>query len=448
VTAAAPGDRINVCPGTYPEQVVIPLGKDNLRLISVERWKAVIKSPPGAVPDAGDFRISIVRVNGAKNTTILAFTITGPGVGPCGTLHYGVRVDNSGSANILGNHITHIRDEPFSGCQNGVAVGVGRQTPASAQIIGNVVDDYQKNGPTVNLAGSSAEIAYNRIFGHGSTAVTAQNGIQVGFGATASVRHNFVAGNVYSPQTFTATGILLYQSGAVNSEHNTVPSNDVGIDMFQTADGSRTTDNRVRASTFDGIAVDGTNWSSVGHNDVDHNAGPGIGMYIGAHNNTVNGNEAEDNADSGILLYEANNNLVASNRVRDNGTDDPADLTDGIRINSPSTGNTIRENRLKHNVTHDCHDGSAGNTWIDNRGATENRPGLCDGGEDQDPPDGMETSSAFGWNASYAWHADFPEAGGIDWVGAYDAFDTSSLLQLVPAIRVGVAHSATLSPDR
>ena len=46
VTAAAPGYRINVCPGTYVEQVTIPAGKDNLWLQSIGRWQAVIKAPP------------------------------------------------------------------------------------------------------------------------------------------------------------------------------------------------------------------------------------------------------------------------------------------------------------------------------------------------------------------------------------------------------------------
>src|SRR5579875_2470937 len=46
VTAAQPGDRIAVCPGTYQEQVTIPAGKDNLTLYSVQPWQAVIQAPP------------------------------------------------------------------------------------------------------------------------------------------------------------------------------------------------------------------------------------------------------------------------------------------------------------------------------------------------------------------------------------------------------------------
>ena len=37
-----------------------------------------------------------------------------------------MRIDDGGSALVTDNHITQIRDTPFSGCQNGVGVLVGR----------------------------------------------------------------------------------------------------------------------------------------------------------------------------------------------------------------------------------------------------------------------------------------------------------------------------------
>ena len=48
-------------------------------------------------------------------------------------------------------------------------------------------------------------------------------------------------------------------------------------------------------------------------------------------------------------------------------------------------GNTFLRNIALDNGEHDCHDDSAGpdapsfvaNIWEDNRGETENRPGLC-----------------------------------------------------------------------
>ncbi len=67
-----------------------------------------------------------------------------------------------------------------------------------------------------------------------------------------------------------------------------------------------------------------------------------------------------------------------------NGTTVPPDQTDGIRLDANSASNRLSENRLSDNVTHDCHDDSIGggtggtaNTWFNNKGNTQNRPGLC-----------------------------------------------------------------------
>jgi len=445
VTAAAPGDSINVCPGTYTEEVTIPAGKDNIRLRSTRAWQAVIKAPAVMLGPTQ----AIVRVNGARNVTILAFTISGPGGGPCNSLRYGVRVDSGGSANILGNHITQIRDNPFSGCQNGVAILVGRQaetTTGSAWIVGNVIDNYQKNGPTVSNTGSHAEIAFNRILGVGPTAVIAQNGIQASAGATADIRHNFVSGHIYTPQTFASTGILLFQPGGVLTDHNTLSANDIGVYMLDTA-GSVTSYNRVRASTFDGVVLDTETGSQVAHNKTDQNSGPGIGAYD-SQNNALRNNMVDGNRDSGILLDTATNNAVTSNQVRNNGTAN-ADLTDGIRVNTLSTNNTIENNHLKNNVTHDCHDDSVGlgtagtgNSWVNNHGETENKPGLCT--QDRDDDVDFET----GWDANYPWYMAFGEAADYDWATTYAAIDTNSLLQLAPAIGIGSLRGATLSPSQ
>ena len=467
VDHAADGDRINVCPGTYIEQVTIPSGTDNIQLRSVGHWQAVIQAPPIMTDPK-----AIVRVNGAHNVTILAFTITGPGGSGCNSLRYGVRVDETGSADILGNHITQIRDNPFSGCQNGVAVLVGRRfipifpdvsppdvTTGSARIIGNVIDNYQKNGPTVSNEGTYAEIAHNRILGIEPTAVIAQNGVQASGGATADIRHNFVSGNVYTPcvtcQVVAATGILLFQSGDVQTEHNTVSSNDVGIYMFDAASGSTSPQNRVRASTFDGIVLQAATGNQVAQNKTDHNSGPGIGVYE-SQNNALDDNRVENNKDSGILLdVAAQNNDVGENKIQDNGTTSTInpDATDGIRVNDPlSVGNTLHDNRLRNNVTHDCHDNSlgsgtsnTGNFWVNNRGETSQPLGLC--GEDENDAD-FETSTVYGWDPAYPWYDAFGVGADYDWAAAYATIDTESLLQLLPQVPLGGIRRVIVSPNQ
>jgi len=474
VTAAGPGDHIDVCPGTYTEQVVIPTGKDNIRLRSTQQWAAVIKAPPVMMLDPLFVpAYTIVRVAGAQNVTILAFTITGPGPGTCNSLNYGVRVADGGSADILGNHIKDIRDAPpppnVSGCQNGVAVLVGRWidgTTGSARIIGNVIDSYQKNGPTVDNAGSHAEIAHNRILGVGPSATIAQNGIQVSRGATADIRQNFVSGNIYAPQTFAASGILFFGPGAVFTDHNTVTGNDLGVYMDNNAtppfgpgcgtpQGSMIAHNRIRSSTFDGAGLAGlapcqVTTVQVAYNKTDQNGGPGASAYDGAHDNAFDNNSVEENEDGGILLDDADNNSVGNNQVRNNGTS-AGDVTDGIRVNQLSMGNTVHDNHLRDNVTHDCHDNSMGmgtagtaNNWLGNHGETENKTGLCT----RDPDDAsFETTTVYGWDPAYPWSDAFGDAVAYDWATAYATIDTDALLQLLPQIRAGGIRRASASPS-
>jgi parallel beta-helix repeat protein len=452
VNAAAPGDRINVCPGTYVEQVTIPAAKDNLRLRSVKRWEAIIKAPP-LMPDLYK---AIVRVNGATGVEILAFTITGPGGGACNSIRYGVRVDDGGSADILGNHITDIRDAPppptVSGCQNGVGVQVGRRTQpsdpnpditvGSAKVMGNVIERYQKNGATVDNLGSQAEIAHNRVLGVGPTSTIAQNGIQASQGATAEIEHNFVAQNIYTGAFYASTGILLYQSGKVLTDHNTVTSSDVDIYMYQAAAGSTTQHNRTRAATYDGITLDNGSQNQVEHNKTEQNGDQGVGVYD-ANSNGVEDNKVEENQGSGILLFNSDNNTVGDNKVKDNGTPGPDD-TDGIRVEVTSNGNTIENNHLKDNVTHDCHDDGSGNTWTGNHGETSLPPGLCS----KDPDDAaFETSTVYGWDPNYPWttaFADIPTD--YDWAAAYATVDVESLLQLLPPLRVAGVGRRSTSP--
>ncbi len=159
-------------------------------------------------------------------------------------LEYGVRIDSGGSALVTDNHITQIRDTPFSGCQNGVAVLVGRNlnnTSGFGTVVHNTIDNYQKGGVVVdgqaNGPSSNAEVAFNVITGIGPTAVIAQNGIQVSRGAIANVHHNAVHDNIYSPATTTGEGILTFQvsSPQVQVHHNDVYRYSDGIGLYTTS---------------------------------------------------------------------------------------------------------------------------------------------------------------------------------------------------------------------
>jgi parallel beta-helix repeat protein len=488
VNAAASGDRINVCRGTYPEQVTVPAGKDNIQLRSVGRLQAVITVPttPMLPPNA------IVQVSGSQNVTILAFTITGPGAPfPVCDLHYGVRVDGGGSANIIGNHITLIRNSGYPGtsCGFGEAVRVGRMaesTSGSAQIAGNIIDKYERNGVTIDNAGSSAGIINNRVFGAGAgngSTIETQNGIQVSRGATASILHNFVSQNIFGGTGMASTGIFLCAnsvsfgctgtSGAVVTDHNSVASNDQGIYMAGSGSGgsgtgATTTHNRVKSSGKEGIVLDGTSNSEVEDNKSDSNGTSGIKAFDNSNSNDIQDNKVNNNGANGILLGDyfftsttgpcpetpgASNNMIVQNKIEDNGVFamfvtpnnecwlaglhvNDGSGTPGVSTTAASIVNLIDSNHLRHNAQFDCYDGNGApgtNTWTDNHGGTQApSPSTAQCTEDDNDLDYADGDN--GWNPNYPWYNYFIGALDYDWVGLYATIDTNSILNLLAQI--------------
>jgi parallel beta-helix repeat protein len=359
VTYAASGAHIMVCPGTYQEQVTIPAGKDNLTLQSQKPLQAVIQAPAVMTPPK-----AIVRIQ-AQSTKIQQFTIQGPGSGGCDSLEYGVFVDG-GSGTIEHNHITHIRDittlGQLSGCQNGVGVQVGRfilGTTGSATVRNNQIDDYQKNGITIDNAGSSADVENNLVQGFGPSTTIAQNGIQVSRGATAQVKNNTVSGNVYTgPQNASSTGILLYAdpttppAGAVDVENNRLNANDTGVYAFESDGSSEVENNKVVNSTDDGVTVDTSDGLPV-------------------QNNQVQGN------DQGVGVYNTSGASLQNNQAKDN-------RSNGFFADINTSGNSFQNDQASGSGMFDCRDDSVGsgtagtaNSWLNDHGDTSSPAGIC-----------------------------------------------------------------------
>lgn len=54
---------------------------------------------------------------------------------------------------------------------------------------------------------------------------SAQNGIQISYGASGTVTGNTVSGNWYTGPTYTACGLLFYQAGGVKQNANNLFDN-------------------------------------------------------------------------------------------------------------------------------------------------------------------------------------------------------------------------------
>jgi parallel beta-helix repeat protein len=336
VDAAGAGDTIQVCTATYPEQVLIPAGKNNLTLQSQTALGAIIKAPANLPATQ---QSAIVHVAGATGVTISGFTVSGPGTGSCGSIGYGVLVDGDGSARVTANHITAIRDNPFSGCQNGHAIGAGLTTAGvtstgSVVALGNQIDDYQKGGINVRGEGSVNTISGNTIEGAGPTAAIAQNAIQISRGAAATVTGNTVSRNDYAPTTNVSTGILIVTPiRNVTVAQNRFVANDVGVYAYS------------------------------------GNTGP-----LAVRGNTVTGGTYS------IIVDESSDVLVENNTV-------VGAATYGLYANAGAKGNTFRNNSASGTTgegNYDCIDQSNGtatadtaNTWTRNTGDTRSPDGIC-----------------------------------------------------------------------
>lgn len=258
INNAVAGDTVLVNEGSYPEQLTITKSLD---LVGEDgRDNTTIQAPGALASDK-----AIVTIDGAGvQAEVRGFTVAGPGPGGCDSLRYGIFVRGGAQAEIRDDRVRDIRDQPLSGCQNGVAIQVGRAsagTTGSALIEDTIIETYQKNGVTVSGAGSQATIQDNTITGIGPTTVIAQNGIQFSDGAAGSFSRNTISGHSYTPFTYVSTGVLLFDAGAVNSDGNLISENQVGLYAIQTS--GTHNGNTVRATAagtgsagFWGIVVD------------------------------------------------------------------------------------------------------------------------------------------------------------------------------------------------
>jgi len=119
------------------------------------------------------------------------------------------------SVDVTNNTVSAIHDLPsLSGDQHGVGIyyrACASGASATGTISGNTVSGYQKGGIVVSCSGAAAAISNNTVTGVGPTTLIAQNGIQIGYGATGQVMRNTVTGNSYSGTNYASSaGILVF----------------------------------------------------------------------------------------------------------------------------------------------------------------------------------------------------------------------------------------------
>jgi hypothetical protein len=355
VSSVPAGSTIYICPGTYAEQVVITkkltlegvAGNGSTGAAASGSNNPVIVSPAGGVlVNSADLFGSFptaaqILVQTPSNTLAMPIevdisniTVDGSnnGLSGCGTDLVGIYYQNAkGTVNHVTARYQELDPSDF-GCQDGLAIyvqsGYGTGGTATVTVENSSVHDYDKNGITADGSGTVATITGNYVVGIGATPLTAQNGIQMSFGARGKISNNTVTDDVYvnpsdcvpGSNCYSATGILLYDSGGTSGNHVTISGNTVSntqgaivtvTDGTETADYNDVTSNKVTTNaaivvTAGSLLLDGidlcSDHNTANSNTVFNSSGAGVhldslctepdstasGASSSAKNNTVN----------------------------------------------------------------------------------------------------------------------------------------------------------------
>jgi hypothetical protein len=352
VEALSPTPRtVRVCPGTYAEQVTITASLTIEGVVAGASDAAVVVPPAGGLMQNGidifgnPVAAQIFVASTTCNVTVEDLTVDGVGndIAGCGspTLE-GIYFQNT-SGTISHNTVRNQYQTDFTdygGCQNGLAINVeSPNTGNTVTVSDNSVRAYQKNGITATGAatgpgspGPAVTISGNYVVGLGATAMNwtanagaAENGIQVGFGASGSVSTNTVNDNIWEDDTSTqpynaASGILVYASPNITVSNNDVGSAQFGISTdddpnYGPADNTRVTGNKVAGTQiFD--AIDLCSNSNLAHSNTVYGSAESA-IHFDDSCGSGNNNSATDNtineACAGILLGTGAGNTQSAN---------------------------------------------------------------------------------------------------------------------------------------
>jgi nitrous oxidase accessory protein NosD len=304
VDASSPGDSIHICNGVYNEQVVIqkPLDVDgdSEAYLMPTNMIANAASLTNGEPLAGG-----IFVTGAENVNISGLTLDtiANGIHECAPRLFGILYQNaSGVIDTVRIRNTKL-SLSLNGCQSGTGIFVqsGNGGKSLVKIKNCPISGYQKNGITANEVGTVVHIHENIVTGTGPTSGAAQNGIQIGFGASGAITKNMVAGNVWSPCQIAATcqavatDILVVQSDEVRVIDNTTLLGQIGIFMIGNK-GIIGRNNAAFIKVLDGIRLEG-NENRVLRNKI-HDAEE-ADLFIQGNGNSVTENTFE-NAPIGV----------------------------------------------------------------------------------------------------------------------------------------------------
>jgi len=266
--ASASGDEIDICPGLYPEQLVITQPV-TLRGLSTSGSQRVLLQPATitnvqpplyAQQNVAPFQAAI-SVIGTGNVTIenLAINASGNTATGCTVTVAAIHFSNA-SGTVANNAIFGAQLSSPLSCTtlfpgNGFGVQVdsaaGQTGPFSVSITGNSIHDFNRNGVLVSGSGITTEVSGNTISGVGPSTGYNQFGVFIANGAVAYVSHNMITEGNCGTLSVTAC----------------VPLRSEGV-VFRAAGPASVVDSNFIASAQSGIFLNGANQAQISNNII------------------------------------------------------------------------------------------------------------------------------------------------------------------------------------
>lgn len=348
VTAAASGDTVKVCPGTYAENVSVD------KTLTLKGAKAgvdartrgtsgesIVDPPANALPG-----LNLL----ADNITVDGFTVSGTDGGP------GIQTSGLFSGYDILNNI--IRDNVF---------GLYAHNDGDAQMVvsknrfrdNNVAGSAAGNGIYSDQGAQGILIKSNRFQGHVNAGVLfADAGVD---NDQLIVSSNQSTNNSSFVSIFDGTNIQV----VFNNSNDTIGGDDgvQGSAIFIGAGfGVLVQGNTLTNPAFSGVAVRNSPFTGDSSENID---------LLG---NTIK------NAENHGIDVTADSSGVA--QIRNNKTLNSVE--DGIFMGAATNGNNLRGNTAKNNDNFDCEDDSTGtntagtaNFWFNNVGPQDSPNGIC-----------------------------------------------------------------------
>ena len=371
VAAAAPGDRIDVCPGLYAETVLVAAtltlsghGPAPALRTGDPTTEAVLQPPPGA---SG-------LTLAADDIVVEGFTIVGQNSAyPTGAVPLITQPTASGY---------QIRFNFFMEAPVFTSVYVRLQSDGVRR---SVVRDNRFGWAFVHVddgLGPAPELA-NALF--------AGNQLSGGVIGVSFVQHTRAVELRDNSFRFLDRAIVLDQAEACLVRHNRFDHALLFAVQLDAARAIDIEDNDIADSQpGSGIGVGyGSRWNRVAHNHLVRSGGvnipgsmhgPAIGIYVDSSDNLLDHNRIEDSGEDGIgvglglagFADASKDNLLVGNDCRRSGRD-------GIRINSMSSGDRMLANVAFDNTEFDARDDNrSANFWIATKCLTDAPAGtIC-----------------------------------------------------------------------